>query len=109
MVKVTFKKNGLDDITADVPEGTTILEAAHSNGADLEGSCEGSLACSTCHVILEQNYYDKLEEPSDDENDMLDMAFGLSKTSRLGCQVKITKDLEGAILTIPSKTRNVQS
>jgi ferredoxin len=109
MVKITFKKAGLDDITIDVAEGTTILEAAHANGADLEGSCEGSLACSTCHVILEQEYYDKLEEPSDDENDMLDMAFGLSKTSRLGCQVKITKDLEGATFVIPTKTRNVQS
>lgn len=56
---------------------------------DLEGACEGSIACSTCHVILSPEHYNMLPEPEDDENDMLDMAFGLTDTSRLGCQVRI--------------------
>lgn len=76
-------------------------------GSASEGACEGSIACSTCHVILTPEFYDKLLEPSDDENDMLDMAFGLTDTSRLGCQVQLTKDLDGMIVTLPSATRNM--
>jgi len=71
------------------------------------GACEGSLACSTCHVIVEdQEYYDRIPEAEDDENDMLDLAFGLTDTSRLGCQVKATKELDGLKVRIPSATRN---
>jgi len=72
-----------------------------------QGACEGSVACSTCHVILPEEYYDLLPEPEDDENDMLDMAFGLTDTSRLGCQVKLTKGLDGVTCTLPSATRNM--
>jgi ferredoxin len=71
------------------------------------GACEGSVACSTCHVILPPEYYDLLPEPDDDENDMLDMAFGLTDTSRLGCQVKLTRALDGMTATLPSATRNM--
>jgi ferredoxin len=71
------------------------------------GACEGSVACSTCHVILPPEYYDLLPEPEDDENDMLDMAFGLTDTSRLGCQVKLTKELDGLTATLPAATRNM--
>jgi ferredoxin len=71
------------------------------------GACEGSVACSTCHVILSPEHYDLLPEPGDDENDMLDMAFGLSETSRLGCQVKLTKELDGMTATLPAATRNM--
>ncbi|GJD09947.1 Adrenodoxin-like protein 2, mitochondrial [Galdieria sulphuraria] len=60
---------------------------AHEHDIDLEGACEGSLACSTCHVYLDEKSYNKLPEPSDDENDMLDLAFGLTEYSRLGCQL----------------------
>lgn len=62
----------------------------------MEGACGGSCACSTCHVIVEDEaMFDKMEEPSDDENDMLDLAFGLTETSRLGCQVEMSKELDG--------------
>jgi len=71
------------------------------------GACEGSVACSTCHVILSPEHYDLLPEPEDDENDMLDMAFGLSDTSRLGCQVKLTRELDGMTATLPAATRNM--
>lgn len=71
------------------------------------GACEGSVACSTCHVILAPEHYDLLPEPEDDENDMLDMAFGLSDTSRLGCQVRLTRELDGMTATLPAATRNM--
>lgn len=90
-----------------VPVGTTVLEAAHNNDINLEGACEGSLACSTCHVIVEEKFYNTLEEPSEDEEDMLDLAFGLSPTSRLGCQIIMTKELDGLTLVVPDETRNV--
>ena len=74
------------------------------------GACGGSCACSTCHVIVEsEEMYDKMEEPDDDENDMLDLAFGLTETSRLGCQVKMNKELDGLRVKLPSMTRNLQA
>jgi len=90
-----------------VPLGTTVLEAAHNNDIDLEGACEGSLACSTCHVVVDKQFYDMLKEPSEDEEDMLDLAFGLTPTSRLGCQIVMTKELDGLTLTVPDETRNI--
>ncbi|KAG9038992.1 hypothetical protein FRB95_013670 [Tulasnella sp. JGI-2019a] len=66
--------------TVEANEGENLLDIAHEHDIDLEGACEGSLACSTCHVILSPEYYDKLPEPVDEENDMLDMAFGLTDT-----------------------------
>lgn len=83
------------------------MRLAHDNDIDLEGACEGSLACSTCHVILPAEAYARLGEPSDEEGDMLDLAFGLTETSRLGCQVKLGPELEGAIIRLPSATRNM--
>jgi len=89
-------------------EGTHLLDMAHANDIDLEGACEASLACSTCHVIVENpEYYNKIPEASDEENDMLDLAFGLTDTSRLGCQVYLTKDLDGITVRLPRATRNM--
>jgi ferredoxin len=106
-VKIIFNEGGVKK-EFEVPVGTTVLEAAHNNDVDLEGACEGSLACSTCHVIVEdEKYFNQLEEPSEDEEDMLDLAFGLTATSRLGCQIIMTKELDGLTLTVPGQTRNV--
>ena len=66
-------------------EGESLLDVAHNNGVDLEGACESSLACSTCHCILDAEIYDSLEEPCEEEEDLLDLAYGLTHTSRLGC------------------------
>ena len=87
-------------------EGETLLDVAHNNGIDLEGACESSLACSTCHVILESSVYDSLEEPCEEEEDLLDLAYGLTHTSRLGCQVKVTREMENMVVKLPSATRN---
>ncbi|KAM5539790.1 hypothetical protein V8D89_006603 [Ganoderma adspersum] len=107
-IKVHFKDSKGNLIkTVEANEGDDILAIAHEYDIDLEGACEGSVACSTCHVILDQDSYDKLPEPEDDENDMLDMAFGLTDTSRLGCQVRLTRDLDGITATLPAATRNM--
>ena len=74
------------------------------------GACGGSCACSTCHVIVQDpDIYDKIPEPDDDENDMLDLAFGLTETSRLGCQVKMSSATDGIVVHLPSMTRNMQA
>jgi ferredoxin, 2Fe-2S len=105
-VKIIFIEKG-EKKEFEVPVGTTVLEAAHNNNIDLEGACEGSLACSTCHVIVDDQFYGQLEESSEDEEDMLDLAFGLTPTSRLGCQIILTKDLDGFTVTVPDETRNI--
>lgn len=108
MPKIIFidKVGNKQIIEAEV--GLSILEVAHQNNIDLEGACEGSLACSTCHVIVDREFYDKLKKASDEEEDMLDLAFGLTHTSRLGCQIIVTSELDGITFTIPSATRNMK-
>ncbi|KAL1939545.1 hypothetical protein VTO73DRAFT_9856 [Trametes versicolor] len=107
-IKVHFKDAKGNLIrTVEANEGDDLLGIAHEYDIDLEGACEGSVACSTCHVILDPESYDKVPEPEDDENDMLDMAFGLTDTSRLGCQVRLTKALDGLTATLPAATRNM--
>lgn len=91
----------------DAPEGLSVLEIAHRNHISLEGACEGSLACSTCHVVVAPEWYDKLKGATDDEEDMLDLAFGLTPTSRLGCQIVMKKELDGLVVTLPAATRNL--
>lgn len=91
-------------------DGDNLLDIAQANDIEMEGACGGSCACSTCHVIVaEDTMFDKMEEPSDDENDMLDLAFGLTETSRLGCQVVMSKELDGLVVKLPSMTRNLQA
>ncbi|KAI3660534.1 hypothetical protein MP638_000991, partial [Amoeboaphelidium occidentale] len=104
---VTFVTPENEEITCNAAEGDNLLDIAHENDVELEGACEASLACSTCHVIVEEPFYKMIPEASDDENDMLDLAFGLTETSRLGCQVKLTKTLDGIRVRIPSATRNM--
>ncbi|KAF9151807.1 hypothetical protein BG015_006189 [Linnemannia schmuckeri] len=106
-IKVNFVKPNGETVTVEANEGESLLDLARANDMDVEGACEASLACSTCHLILDEASFDKLEEPSDEENDMLDLAFGLTDTSRLGCQVLMTKELEGLTAKIPSATRNM--
>jgi 2Fe-2S ferredoxin len=107
MPKVIFIDENDQEIEIEAPEGISILEVAHRNNIDLEGACEGSLACSTCHVIVDSNYYDKLDEPVEEEEDMLDLAFGLTHTSRLGCQIIVSEEIDGIRVKLPSATRNM--
>ncbi|ODV58634.1 adrenodoxin [Ascoidea rubescens DSM 1968] len=105
---ITFVTKDGKAFTYEVAEGDTIMDIAQAHGLDMEGACGGSCACSTCHVIIDPEYYDAIPEPDDDENDMLDLAFGLTETSRLGCQVKMSKELDGIRVALPSMTRNLQ-
>ncbi len=109
MPKITFILKDGSEKVIEAPVGSSILEIAHKNSIDLEGACEGSLACSTCHVIVDKEFYNKLEEPSEDEEDMLDLAFGLTNTSRLGCQIKMTEQLDGIKVKLPAATRNIST
>lgn len=109
-VDVTYIERTGEERCVKAKIGENLLELAHRKEIDLEGACEGSLACSTCHVIVEdRKYYDKLPEPEDDENDMLDLAFGLTETSRLGCQIKAGPELDGIKVRIPAASRNIGS
>ncbi|KAJ1931868.1 hypothetical protein FBU59_006566 [Linderina macrospora] len=105
-VTVTFIEPDGNEVEATGEEGTNLMELAHENDVELEGACEGACACSTCHVILPEEIFDNLDEPTDEENDMLDLAFGLTDTSRLGCQVELSADMEGIKIKLPSATRN---
>ncbi len=107
MTKIIFVESDGTEKVVDAQNGLSLLEVAHNNGVNLEGACEGSLACSTCHVILDKNFYEQLPEPSEDEEDMLDLAWGLTHTSRLGCQIIIDDSLNGMKVKVPSGTRNM--
>ena len=107
MPKVTFILKDGSRKEVEAPLGLSVLEIAHRNHIDIEGACEGSLACSTCHVVVDSEWYDVLEPASEDEEDMLDLAFGLTHTSRLGCQIKMTEELDGLTVSLPGATRNM--
>ena len=108
MPKMTFISPDGQRQTVDAPLGLSVMEIAHRHEIELEGACEGSLACSTCHVIVAPDWYELLTEATEEEEDMLDLAFGLSKTSRLGCQIRMTEELDGLVVTLPAGTRNAQ-
>ncbi|MBS0185984.1 MAG: ferredoxin family 2Fe-2S iron-sulfur cluster binding protein [Proteobacteria bacterium] len=107
MPKLIFKYADGSEKYVEAPLGLSVLEIAHANDIPLEGACEGSLACSTCHVVVDPDWYKKLPEASEDEEDMLDLAFGLTPTSRLGCQLIITDELDGLTVTVPAASRNM--
>ena len=93
----------------DAPAGKTVREISGANEADIECAGEGCMACSTCHVIVQGDWFDKLDEPSEDEYDMLDLAWGVGPKSRLGCQITITDELDGIELFLPAETNNQMS
>ncbi len=107
MPKMTFVFPDGKEQTFETPNGISVLEIAHKNSIPLEGACEGSLACSTCHVIVDSAWYPKLKGATEDEEDMLDLAFGLTHTSRLGCQIIMSDELDGLKVSLPSATRNM--
>jgi ferredoxin, 2Fe-2S len=107
MPKMTFIERNGTRREVDAPLGLSVLEIAHKHDIDIEGACEGSLACSTCHVIVDPTWCKKLATPTEDEEDMLDLAFGLTETSRLGCQIVMTAELDGLVVKLPAGTRNM--
>lgn len=88
-------------------EGENLLQVAQDNGIEeIEGACEGTCCCSTCHIILSETLFNELPALEEEEEDMLDLAAGLTDTSRLGCQVKVTKGMDGATIKLPEEAFN---
>jgi 2Fe-2S ferredoxin len=106
MPKMVFIERDGTRKEVEAPVGLSVLEIAHRNSVDIEGACEGSLACSTCHVIVDGAWFAKLAKPTEDEEDMLDLAFDLQETSRLGCQLIMTDALDGLVVKLPAGSRN---
>lgn len=106
-VTVTFVMHDGEEIAATGDAGSTVLELAHAAGIDIEGACEGNMACSTCHVVVDDASFELLPEASEDEEEMLDLATGLKRTSRLGCQIEVTTAVEGMRLLVPRESRNM--
>jgi len=104
-VNVLFKHLGRI-FRVNAEKGRSLLQVAHAAGVPLEGACEGSLACSTCHVICDKSVF-REKDISERENDLLDLAYGLRPTSRLGCQVIVDEAMEGKTFEIPRATRNL--
>lgn len=107
MPKVTFiERNGSrKDVNA--ARNTSLLQVAHAAKIDMEGACEGSMACSTCHVIVDGEWFAKLPAAHATEEDMLDLTYGVTRTSRLACQITVTDELDGLVVRLPAQTRNM--
>jgi ferredoxin len=101
MPKLNFIKPDGSTHQLEVDNGTTIMEAGRDNNMGLEGTCGGSLSCATCHVIFSDQDFAIVGPPSEDEMDMLELAFGVSPTSRLGCQIRMNDDLDGISVRVP--------
>ena len=106
MVKIIFIENDGKRRQVSGASGDSLIQVAWDNDVDIEGACEGAMACSTCHVVVDENWFKELDEASEEEEDMLDLVYGLSSTSRLGCQIIISEDLDGLILYLPDETHN---
>ena len=92
----------------DAPAGERLLDIAQANGQSLEGTCEGQMACSTCHVILAAEDIAKLPPPSEEEEDLLDLASHVTRTSRLACQIWLDAALESLTVRMPGGAHNMQ-
>jgi len=108
-MRVTFvHADGKGRTEAEANPGDVLLDVAQAHLMPLEGTCEGQMACSTCHVIVAKEDFDRLPRASEEEEDMLDLAAGARRTSRLSCQIVLTEELDGLTVHIPAESRNMQ-
>ena len=107
MVKVTFIERNGRSRDVDAEEGLSLMRVAQGAGLDMEGTCEGVMACSTCYVIMAKDWYDRLTPATAHEEDMLDLTYGVTRTSRLACQISVTNAVEGLTVSLPQTTRNM--
>ncbi|MBY8336372.1 2Fe-2S iron-sulfur cluster binding domain-containing protein [Alteriqipengyuania sp. NZ-12B] len=106
-MKVTFIKSNGERVEAEAQAGDVLLRVAQAAGMPLEGTCEGQMACSTCHVLVAKEWFAQLPEASEDEEDMLDLAYGVRPTSRLSCQITLTDAFDGLEVTIPADAHDM--
>src|SRR3546814_15089633 len=108
MTKVTFiSADGQNRMVVDAQAGENLLDIAQANGQPLEGTCEGQMACSTCHVVVDSDDFARLPPASESEEDMLDLAAGATRTSRLSCQIMLSEALDSLTVRIPAESRNM--
>jgi len=104
MAKITYIEHNGKSHVVDVPNELSIMEGAVQNDIPgIEAACGGACACATCHVYIDDKWFDKLPKKEDTEQDMLDVAFEPNKFSRLSCQITATEDLDGLVVKLPSK------
>ena len=109
MIRVTFvSADGMDRHEVEAEDGLRLLEVAQNDGQPLEGTCEGQMACSTCHVIVDPEHFARLPRAAEEEEDMLDLAVGAVRTSRLACQILLTPELDGLVVRMPAGHRDMQ-
>jgi ferredoxin len=107
-MKIRFTTARGDDVEADGVAGDNLLRLAQAAGMPLEGTCEGQMACSTCHVLVAAEWFDRLPSASEEEEDMLDLAAGARRTSRLACQIMLREELDGLSVTIPAEAHDMR-
>tara|TARA_B100001029_G_scaffold14664_1_gene9818 strand:+ start:160 stop:480 length:321 start_codon:yes stop_codon:yes gene_type:complete len=104
MPKITYIDSAGNSKTVEVEKGLTVMEGATQNNVpEIDADCGGSMACATCHVYVKEEWFNKLSKIEDAEQDMLDMAFEPKKNSRLSCQISVTDELDGLVVTTPPK------
>lgn len=109
MIRVRFlNADGSKAQDVEANAGDILLDVAQAAGQPLEGTCEGQMACSTCHVIVAADDFAKLPRASEDEEDMLDLAAATTRTSRLSCQIVLSDSMETLTVSIPAESRNMQ-
>lgn len=107
MVRVAFITPGGERVEAEGADGLPLLEVAQAAGMPLEGTCEGQMACSTCHVIVAPDWFERLDPATEEEEDMLDLAAGACRTSRLSCQIVLSADLDGLEVRVPADSHDM--
>ncbi len=106
MATVTFIEKDGNRKEVEAPIGLSLMEISHKHGIDIEGACGGCLACATCHVSVSPEWFEKISDIEEDEEDMLDLAFDLTKTSRLCCQILMSEELDGIVVALPGAPRD---
>jgi ferredoxin len=109
MIAVTFTTARGEKVLAEAEVGDNLLRIGQAAGLPLEGTCEGQMACSTCHVIVAAEWFERLPPASEDEEDMLDLAAGACRTSRLSCQIELTADLDGLAVRVPPEAHDMRA
>lgn len=108
MIRVAFTTSAGETIATEGEAGDNLLRLGQAKGLPLEGTCEGQMACSTCHVIVAADWFDRLPPASEEEEDMLDLAAGACRTSRLACQIELTPELDGLTVRVPAEARDMR-
>ena len=107
-MKIEFVTARGSVVSAEAAPGDNLLRVAQAAGLPLEGTCEGQMACSTCHVVVAPEWFDRLDAASEEEEDMLDLAAGVARTSRLSCQIDLSENLDGLSVTIPADSHDMR-